>query len=330
LRLVVFLVSCVLWGHVASASPGVIIVPRVELHEAPSEAARVVSELVGGDAIYVVDETNDARAAHPGWLAIRRGGGIQYVHSEAVHLAAAAPAGVHLYDGEEPGGNTAVPAPATPSPTPPSAADETGIVAGTFLPMHPVRISLGLGSGVGWIQEGVARRHDIGSVGPTLHTSLGLTIYDLFAISGELGIVYPRGNSSSGQGAVLASGGQTESSGKPSLHVVSLSITAGLRTPFFVLRPKSKGAFSAALFADVGSSKIFGERSSSDCTDCLTEHLGMPSGTFWRAGFDLASEASGAGEHIHSTYDLNVAYQRYEAGAGLVQEIRIGLIWLCL
>jgi len=319
LRLVVFLVSGVLCGHIASASPGVIIVPRVEVHEAPSEAARVVSELVGGDAIYIVDEPNGAGAVHPGWLAIRRGGSIEYVRSDAVHLAAAAPASVHLYDGEEPGGNTAVPAASPPSPSSPSAADETGIVAGTFLPMHPVRILCGLGSGVGWIQEVAARRHHIGSRGVTLSTVLGLAIFDVFMISGEIGIVYPRDDASSGSSSTTSK-----------ITVEHLSLAAGLRTPFFVLRPRARGAFSAALFADVGSAKIFGHRSMPDCTDCHSEYLDMPDGTFWRAGFELATESSGPGERIHFTYTLNVGYQRYESGAGLTHELRIGLNWLLL
>jgi hypothetical protein len=321
MRIMVFVVSCLLWANPVLAAPGVIIAPRVEAHEAPSEAAIVINELLGGEPVCTVDERHDVGVSHSGWLAIRRPSGIGYVRSEAVDLAGVSPAAARLCSDWE----SVAPASAQPSPSSPSAADTTAVESGAFLPPHPLRISLGVGSGAAWLRHETAAQHHIGSDGPTINFMLGLTIYDVFAISGSGGSAFPSDNASFSQDVMPLLGGGGSSLAQSRLEVHQWSIAAGLRTPFFALWRRTTGAFSAALFADVGWSSIHGARSIQDCSDCRTDDLALTSGSFWRAGFDLATESSHSGLRIPLSYSLSFAYQRYEAGASLTQEIGIGL-----
>ena len=316
MRVAVLLVSCVIWVPLASAAPGVIAVPRVEVYLAPSEVANVDSALVSGDPICVIDKQDDVSGEHPGWLAIRRPGGIGYVRSEAVDLAVTSPAAAQrckdaIREAERP-----------------SSPGHTMAVAGMFLPRHRVRISLGLGGGATWLREQIAARHHIGSVGATFNGTVGLTIYDLVTISGLAGSTFPHDNASFMEDVVPLGGGDP-STEKSLLEVQSYSITAGLRTPFLVLRTRANGVFAGALFADAGWSYVHGIRTIEHCVNCRKEDLDLASGNFWRAGLDLESDTSPPGARIMASWGLSVAYQRYSADAGLTQELGIRFtIWL--
>jgi hypothetical protein len=319
MRIMVFVVCCLIWVNLALAAPGMIIAPRVEAHAAPSEEAIVIAELLGGDPICIANETHDVGVSHPGWLAIRRPSGIGYVRSEAVDLASNSPAAARLCSDWE----AAAPASAQPSSNSSSAEDTTAAEPGAFVTPHPMRISLGIGTGAAWLTQQTAAQHHIGGNGPTITFALGLTIYDVFEISGSGGSTFPSDNASFSQDVMSMLGGGDSSLAQSHLEVHRWSIAAGLRTPFFALRRSTTGAFSAAAFAGVGWSSIHGDRSIPDCSDCRVDDLNMAGGTFWRAGFDLATES--LGPRIPLTYSVSLAYQRYRAGAGLTQEIGISL-----
>jgi len=339
MRIMVFVVCCLLWVNLALAAPGMIIAPRVEAHEAPSEDAIVIAELPGGDPICIVDEKHDVGLSHPGWLAIRRPSGIGYVRSEAVGLAVSSPAAARLCNDWE----SAVPASAQPTTNSSSAADTTAVEPGAFLTPHPMRILLGIGSGATWLRQETTAQHHIGSNGPTVNFTLGLTIYDVFAISGSGGAAFPSDNASFSQDVMPMLGGGDSSSAQSHLEVHRWSIAAGLRTPFFVLRRSTTGAFSAAAFADVGWSSIHGVRSIQDCSDCRTDDLAMTNGSFWRAGFAPRSPhtpASPRGEpsmtsrrHYIISYDIasgkegdkrrTKVFDHLEAGVGLGRSVRV-------
>lgn len=62
-----------------------------------------------------------------------------------------------------------------------------------------------------------------------------------------------------------------------------------------------------------------------------SEDLDFPGGTFWRVGLDLAEPSSSpkAVQGDFYGYGVTAAYQRYQAGAGLIQELQVGLtVWL--
>jgi hypothetical protein len=107
--------------------------------------------------------------------------------------------------------------------------------------------------------------------------------------------------------------------------VVSWSIAAGLRTPFWGLGQTQHGWVGAAVFALYGSASIHGSRSISNCVDCREDGLDMPGGTFWRFGVDLVFPSS----KPTASYGLTLSYDRYAEGAGFSDEVRIGFsCWL--
>jgi hypothetical protein len=303
MRVAAFLVFSVLRVGLVSAAPGVVVVPRVAVYLAPSEAATVDYQLVSGDPICVVDKQDDASGEHPGWLAIRRPGGIGFVRTEAVDLAVASPAAAQHCD----------------------AAPTAKALAGTFVPRHPVRILLGLGSGAAWLRETAAARHHIGNVGPTFHAVLGVTIYDLVTISGLGGAAFPSDDASFRED-VMPLGGGDPSTQTSQLEVQSYSIAAGLRTPFLILRTTPTRVYAGALFADAGSSYVHGIRRIERCVNCRKEDLELASGGFWRVGVDLTSSMN---PPIPLSWGLSVAYQRYGADSGLTQGLSIDLtFWI--
>lgn len=352
--------SLVLWASSASAGPGVIVAPRVEAFDEPSDSARVVAELGRGAAVLVLDEENQAGVVHrrAGWRAIRLpgSGGVGYVRVEAVDLATASPGEptepATTSPGEptepataspdeptepataspdEPTEPAAAPATAPPTPDPPTEhpsrplrAQAPGpLVAGGFLPLEPARFVLGLSAGVAALREESAAKNRIGSSGATLNGSLGLVIYDVFAISTAAGFILTPDDGSFSEKVVPEQGGDVTTADS-SLTVGRYSFAVGLRTPFWALSSTDKSWFAVALYADYGWAGISGSRSISDCIDCRSDDLDFPGGSFWRVGFDLGapSRPDGAG------YAFTAAYQSYRAGAGLTHEVQLGLsIW---
>lgn len=320
-----------------------IVAARVEAFTAPSKAASVVSELGHGAPVCVLDETNYAGVLlhRPGWLAIRLPSGIGYVPVEAVDLPAPAPevsdcgASAHEHEAQDPEPSPRsraapmafVPRPSAVEPAAAAAAAPArpALIAGGFVPLRPVRFLLGLGTGMAWLSKQTAAAHRIGESGISFNGTLALTIYDVFMVSGSFAAAFPSDHASFSQDVVLEMGGGDAHSAGSSLEVASYSIAAGLRTPFWALGPTESGWVAAAAFAQYGSAGIGGNRRISDCVDCRHDDLNMPGGTFWQVGVDLLVPSS----KPVASYGVAVSYLRYEAGAGFVDEVRVGLsCWL--
>ena len=333
------LAAVVLGVSSASAGPGVIVAARVEAFEAPSETAGVVSELGRGAAVCVLDETNYAGVVHrsPGWLAIRLpgSGGIGYVRVEAIDLAAASPTADPSCGESASVTSTPHMAPVTTPlfPQPGTAQRrESGpveaqmpLVAGGFLPLQKTRFVLGLGTGVAWLSDQAVAQHQLSNSGAIINASVGFIFYDIFSMSASAGAAFPSDNAPFSEQVVPAQGGGDPTTAGSSVSVARYSVAVGLRTPFWALAPTEKGWFAGALFADLGSAGIQGNRSISDCNDCRSDSLDFPGGTFWRVGLDLAVPSHSP----MASYGFTIAYQRYLAGAGLTQELQVGLsLWL--
>jgi hypothetical protein len=329
MRVAAFLVCCVAWMHAAVAAPGVIVVPRVEAYAAPSETAAVVSEFGRGAAICVLDETSEVGGPHtvPGWLPVRLPGrgDVGYVRSEAVDLSAVSETSAQSCD-PAPQTTNIQPQPA-PQPLPrpkhqalrsPAAVEPLPPVD-WLVPLHPVRIAVGIGSGAAWLRREAAAQHHMDDTGVTFNLGVGLTIYDVFSVSSSFGAAFPGDHASFTQDVMPILGGDTTSA-ESDLEVYNLSIAVGVRTPFLALGSRGRGGPWAAVFADYGSSRIGGHRSIANCSDCRTDDLDLANGGFWRVGLDFAPpfRSSKAG------WTFTAAYQRYAAGAGFMQEIRIG------
>jgi hypothetical protein len=301
------------WVHAAAAAPGMIVGARAKVYEAPSETAVVVSAFGRGATICVVDHASDSGALHssPGWLPVRLPGRdhVGYVRSESVDLVAVSAAAARLCD--------------RAATTPPTEIEPLPSVD-WLVPRHPVRISLALGSGAAWFRKAAAAQHHFGDSGPTFNVGVGLTIYDMLSVSSSFGAAFPGDHASFTQDVVPLGGGDSTSA-ESQLEVLNLSIAVGLRTPFIALGARGRGTPWVAAFGDYGSSKIQAYRSISNCSDCRTEDLEMPNGTFWRVGLDLAP----AFRWSKGGWSFTAAYQRYGASAGFVDEIRIGFTtWL--
>jgi hypothetical protein len=344
MRGAVALAAFALWVSSASAGPGVIVASRADVLEAPSEAASVVFVIGHGAGVCVLDESNYTGVVRhrTGWLALRiRGnGGVGYVRTEAIGPAAASSTAATSC-GESASASVMRPtAPATApvapiqrwqASEPDPVQARTPVMAGRFLPLHPARFMFGLGTGAAWLNEQSAAQHHIGSSGPTFHISGALTIYDIFSISASGGASFPSDHASFSQQVVPEQGGGDPTTAGSGLSVSRLSIAVGLRTPFLALDPTDKGWFAGALYADYGTAGISGSRSIANCIDCRSEDLDFPGGTFWRVGLDLAAPSSSpkAVQGDYYGYGFTAAYQRYLAGAGLIQEFQVGLtVWL--
>jgi hypothetical protein len=152
----------------------------------------------------VIDNGSYAGGAPTGWFAIRHPAGLAYVRSDAIDFNAI-PAEVHPCDDPAllrgPVGGTPVPRPwvsgGTPVPRPALSevpAFDRPVAVGHFVPLHAVRIGLGFAAGSAAFQEAVAAQHRLGDSGPAITFTIGLTIYDVFAISGDVGGAFPDDN----------------------------------------------------------------------------------------------------------------------------------------
>lgn len=305
--------SLVLWGSAAAAGSNFVVVPQVEVFAEPSDFAKVVAELERGASILVLDEGEYTGAVQrkPGWLAVRLpgSGGVGYVHFEAVGPSPT------LADRPRPQIDAEEPSTAYPSGPP----RRIPLVAGRFLRPAPARFLFGLGTGAAWFDGQSATQQRIGSSGITLHATLGLTIYDVFTASASGAFIITSDEGSFREQVVPEQGGNPYSADS-SLSVGRYSFAVGLRTPFWALSSTEESWFTAALFADYGWAGVGGSRSISDCTDCRSEDLHLPGGTFWRVGVDLAVPSSTR----KFTYGFTAAYQYYLEGA-LLQELQLGL-----
>ncbi len=339
----------VAWAGSASAGPAVIAGSRVEAYSAPSREASVVTELGQGAPVCVLDQSNYSGVLlhRVGWLAIRLPGGVGYVPIETVDLAAPAPevtdcGGSSAAPGAQPpapelrpGGPpiaafprqpAALPGgPAAPTSEPAAVGDRPALLPGGFLPLRPARFLLSFGSGEQWLDKQWAAANQIGDSGLTLNGTLGLTLYDIVMISAAFAVAFPSDNGMFSEEVVPVMGGGGPQSLDSSLKLGSYSIAVGLRTPFWALGAVEHGWAAGALFAQIGTAGVSGTRTISDCTDCREDNLVIPGGTFWRVGLDLFLP----GRKPTAGYGLTVAYDQYMAGAGLSNELHIGLsFWL--
>jgi len=336
----------VAWAGSASAGPAVITASHVEAFSAPSREAGVMSELGQGAPVCVLDPTNHAGMLlrRVGWLAIRLPGGVGYVPVETVDLAAPAPevvdcGGPTAAPGAQPPaqGPAPVPRPGRPpivafpgSPDAPpgqraAAVDRPALLPGGFLPLRPARFVLGMGSGMEWLDKRAAATNQIGDSGITLNGTLGLILYDIVTASATFSVAFPSDNNSFTQEVVPEMGGGDPQSADSTLTVASYSIAIGLRTPFWALGRVENGWVAGSLFAQYGSAGVGGTRTISNCTDCRKDDIHIPGGTFWRVGFDLILPT----RKPTASYGLTASYERYAAGAGLSDELRMGFsYWL--
>ncbi|HEX7839209.1 MAG TPA: hypothetical protein VF469_17145 [Kofleriaceae bacterium] len=339
------LMCAALWASSAAAGPARITAPGVDAFDAPSKASVVVSKLEGGAQVCVLDASNYAGILHrrQGWIAIRVPGGVGYVPIEAVDSSVPAAAAA-------PGASaSAPPAPAldcAPSraqdvqrqtlapvevetepasearPTP--VSDRPALIAGGFLPLRPARVMFGLGGGVASLDKAAAASQQFADSGPTLNGALGVTVWDIFMVSGSFSVAHPSDNNSFSQPVMPVDGGAT-STADSSLSVVSYSIAIGLRTPFKALAPTQRSWVAGSLFAEYGAAGVTGSRSIIDCQDCRSDDLAVSGGAFWQAGADLLIPTRSP----KTFWGLEVSYLSYAAGTTFSNELRVNVTcWL--
>ena len=332
-----------------------IVAARVDAFTSPSQEAAVAQQLRRGARVCVLDEASydGILFQRPGWLAIRIPSGVGYVAAQAVELTAPASASCSTPPSNPPPSN---PPPSNPPPsttgvsdTPvsrsgsaaassheiaatadvpdaPSSEQIAGgaLLRGGFVPLRPVRYLLSVGSGRVSLNERATSEHALKGSGFTIHGTLGLSIYDIFMVSGTLGAAFPHDDGAFTQIVVPEEGPGDPRAADSALALTTYTVAAGLRTPFWALATRARSWVTAALFTQVGAAGIHGKRSIANCVDCRDDELELPGGTFWRVGADISSLAFKAG----NAYGLTVAYQRY-ASAGFADEIQIGFsCWL--
>jgi hypothetical protein len=212
------------------------------------------------------------------------------------------------------------------SPRTPAAASDAAaiarppLVAGRFVPLHPVGFLLNLGLGEASLDKQSAAQHRIGDTGITFNGALGFTLWDVVMFSAAFSLAFPTDDGSFTQVVEPETGPGGPRAAESSLTVHSVSAAIGLRTPYLALGASDNGWVATALFAEYGSAVIGGSRSITDCVDCREDDLEMPGGTFWRVGVDLVVPTS----KPTFSWGLTASYQRYAAGTGFSDEVRIG------
>lgn len=339
----VVLAGLVSWTRLAWAGPGVIVEDRVEAFAAPSREASVAASLGRGAQVCVLDAANYTGVVmhRPSWLAIRLPGGVAYVPIEAVDLSAPAPdvrdCGASMAAAGAPA-QSAAPGSASSSPiarmstVPPRPAPATqpvpvarpALLRGGFVPPHPARFMLGLGTGMAWLDKDAAAMSEFDDSSLTLNGMAGLMIWDIVSISGAFSLAFPSDHASFTQVVVDKPGSGDPYSASSSLSLLSYSIAVGLRTPFWALGATRSGWVATALFAEYGGAGVTATRTISNCEDCRVDKLNVNGGTFWRVGVDLLVPRKPT-----SAYGLTISYQRYAAGTGFHDEVRFGFsCWL--
>jgi hypothetical protein len=216
----------------------------------------------------------------------------------------------------------AVPRSPAARPSEPAAGtNQPALLPGGFLPLRPARLAFSLGSGMAWLDKQTAAANQIGDSGVTFNGALGLTLYDIVMVSATFSFPLLSDNASFSQDVVPETGGGDPQSAHSSLNVGTYSIAIGLRTPFWAIGAMEHGWATGALFAQVGTAGVGASRTIENCSDCRDDHIEIPGGTFWRVGLDLLLPS----RKPTVFYGLTVSYERYAAGAGLSDEVRIGL-----
>ena len=320
LRGICALACCLcLCARPAVAAPAVVGPGGARARTVPLDSAPVVSNLVPGYPVCVVDGLKQ-----PGWQALRLPGygGIGYVRDEDVQSASLSPTMARLCGGQRfaPASMGGVTRPSTPAADP-----GRPLAAGHFMPLVPFRLLIGIGSGAAWLNRAVAGQYHIGSAGVTFNVTVGFSFFDLVAISGSGGALFPADHASFNQDVVPLFGGGDPTNARSSLEVQSYSVAVGLRTPFFALNPSRTGALAAALSLDRVWATIHGIRAIDNCGDCRSERLPFTDTAFWRVGAEVGPVSSSPSLGLL----FGVAYQRSSVSDGISQELRIGFTcWL--
>lgn len=316
-------VVCLTFARSAWAVPGVIAPSQAKLFSAPSTEASVVAVLSKGDHVCVVEHDAGELVLHRiGWLALRTSGDVAYVPVEAVDVTNVSSQAAC------PGPPRATTIAALPSatatvaaaPPPPAEVPETNRFAGVFVPLRKARFMFAVGGGVMAIDKTAARRNGLAQSSPAVHASTGVTIYDVFTVSLGFGFAAPTDESPFTQ-VVVREGDNKAFTASSSVDVEAFSLAVGVRTPFLALAATGKGWVATGLFAEYGAAAIAGHRGISNCSDCANNPIDLPNGRFWRAGLDVLVPMMSS----RSAWGLQVAYQRYAAGAGFDHEIHAGL-----
>lgn len=199
----------------------------------------------------------------------------------------------------------------------PASAGDARLRAGSFLPLDPFHAGLTIGSGVGWFTED-ATAQGLGKMGPTLHFSAILELYDLFTGAVSVGTIFVKDKSNFSQGVMDAMGNTFDANSSINLTIVGLS--GGLRTPDFCLRfkPDGKGWLAMNAFARYGHAWVSGSRSIENCKDCRSDPLELSGGQFVESGLDVGSkQGDGVGVSVIG------GYRQYLGGASPSGEIEL-------
>ncbi len=328
MRAAMLVVGLMLWASASTAAPGVIVAPGTTANVAPSDAARTIAQLDAGVAVCVL--SYDASYAgtlyrRPGWLAIQLpDGNVGYVRIEAVDVSAtpavdpgcSQPAGpttrISPHLSQRPDAPASEPLPTAP------------LLAGGFLPLHPMRFVFGMGLGAMSVRDQAAEAQQIGNTGFLLDFSGGLLLSDIFMISGSFGVSAPSDNDMFTQSVMPVNGGDTTTASSQ-VTVFRYSFALGVHTPFWAMGHTSNGWIAGAVFANFGWAGVSANRTISNCSDCRNDTLTLLGGSFWRAGVELAIPT-------HSpkvAWGFTASYQSYRGDSSLSQEFLVGAnFWL--
>ncbi len=185
----------------------------------------------------------------------------------------------------------------------PTDADEPG-----FTSLASSYFWFGLQSGATWLDPALARRENMGDVGPNFYVTWGVGMYDLVTLSLSWGAAFPKDHAELEQDTHV--------------QVTSYSGEIGLRTPGFCTGLVSQGSCMVLhAFTNLGRSSLAAQRYADDCTNC------SPLGDvdFGSASFIEPGLAFGVPSQRPFGLDLRASFRKYLAEAALESELRVGV-----
>lgn len=185
---------------------------------------------------------------------------------------------------------------------------------------NPVAMSIYLGGSFIAFKESHAVRNKIGRYGGGFDFGIGVHLYDFFHIESKLETIF-----TDDYGAFTETAQNTTTQEikdlTSTLRMCKLTASAGVQTPYFLLRRKRGRAFSVAGVGNIGVNQINANRSIIDCSDCTSQDLHFNLNPFYEIGTDLRWELSPGLSNTH----IMLRWRNYIGNPSLISEVILGV-----
>ena len=196
-----------------------------------------------------------------------------------------------------------------------------------FMPLDPFSMFFGLHGGLTWLDPAATAQHRVNDFGGSFYGYTGFILYDLVTVTATFGASFPSDQGSFQEQVVpLFAPRSPVQNAESSLQIIDYSVAIGPRTPNLCLSPfetpSGTNCIALAVFANLGTSSIKGQRFIHDCSGCRSEDLELGNGSFLELGADF-----GMPSRKKFGIGLTSSVRHYFRPAGVHEELQLGF-WL--